>query len=83
MKKLFLLPLLLFVAMVTFAQRPITPPDIYKIQSVSDPQVSPDGKWVAYVLSTPDSVKDKSDADIWMISWDGKESIKTYWQQRR
>jgi Tol biopolymer transport system component len=75
MKKLFLLPLL-FVAIVTVAQRAITPSDIYRIKSISDPQVSTDGKWVAYVLSTPDSVKDKSDADIWMISWDGKESVK-------
>jgi len=75
MKKIFLFPFL-FLAIVSFAQRPITPSDIYKIRSTSDPQVSPDGKWVAYVLSTPDSVKDKSDTDIWMISWDGSESVK-------
>jgi dipeptidyl aminopeptidase/acylaminoacyl peptidase len=71
-----ILPALLFVATISLAQRPITPSDIYNLKSVSDPQVSPDGKWVAYVLSIPDSVKDKSDTDIWMISWDGKESIK-------
>jgi dipeptidyl aminopeptidase/acylaminoacyl peptidase len=75
MKKLFLLQLL-FIALSSFAQRGITPSDIYRIHSISDPQVSPDGKWVAYVLSSPDSVKDKSDTDIWMISWDGKESVK-------
>ncbi|HRG80309.1 MAG TPA: S9 family peptidase, partial [Cyclobacteriaceae bacterium] len=75
MKKIYLVPLL-FLALNVVAQRPITPSDIYKIRSVSDPQVSPDGRWVAYVLSTPDSVKDKSDSDIWMISWDGKESVK-------
>ncbi len=75
MKKLFLLPLLL-VTLSSVAQRGITPSDIYRMRFISDPQVSPDGKWVAYVLSSPDSVKDKSDTDIWMISWDGKESIK-------
>ena len=75
MKKLFLLPIL-FIALTSIAQRSITPSDVYKIRSISDPQVSPDGKWVAHVLSTPDSVKDKSDTDIWMISWDGKESVK-------
>ena len=58
------------------AQRAIRPSDIYRLKSVSDPQVSPDGKWVAYVLSTPDSAKDKSDADIWMINWEGTESVK-------
>jgi dipeptidyl aminopeptidase/acylaminoacyl peptidase len=75
MKKLYLLPIL-FIALTSVAQRGITPSDIYRMRSVSDPQVSPDGKWVAYVLSSPDSVKDKSDTDIWMISWDGKESVK-------
>src|SRR5437762_5422845 len=72
-----LLLLLLFVAsFASSAQRSLKPNDIYKLKSVSDPQVSPDGKWVAYVLSTPDSAKDKSDSDIWMISWDGSESVK-------
>ncbi|MBS1507917.1 MAG: S9 family peptidase [Bacteroidetes bacterium] len=64
------------IASVSFSQKPFSPSDVYKIKSVSDPQLSPDGKWVAYVLSTPDSAKDKSDADIWMVSWDGNESIK-------
>ncbi|MFM8743898.1 MAG: S9 family peptidase, partial [Cytophagales bacterium] len=58
------------------AQKSFTPSDVYKMKSISDPQPSPDGKWVAYVLSTPDSAKDKSDADIWMTSWDGNESVK-------
>jgi dipeptidyl aminopeptidase/acylaminoacyl peptidase len=72
----FILPLLVCAFSATFSQKPFTPSDVYKIKSVSDPQVSPDGKWVAYVLSTPDSTKDKSDADIWMVSWDGNESVK-------
>ncbi len=76
MTKTILLILLSLISLKTFSQKPITPSDIYKIKSVSDPQISPDGKWVAYVLSTPDSVKDKSDSDIWMISWDGTESVK-------
>ena len=71
-----LLSLILGVSFMATAQRAIRPSDIYRLKSVSDPQVSPDGKWVAYVLSTPDSVKDKSDADIWMINWEGTESVK-------
>ncbi len=65
-----------FASFCSLAQRSINPSDVYRLKSISDPQVSPDGKWVAYVLSTPDSVKDKSDSDIWMISWDGTESVK-------
>ncbi len=73
----FIFPcLLLFASIVTMAQRGISPSDIYRLKSINDPQVSPDGKWVSYVLSTPDSAKDKSDADIWMINWEGTESVK-------
>ena len=71
-----LILLLLVLPLYTMAQRGIIPSDVYKLKSLSDPQLSPDGKWVAYVLSTPDSAKDKSDADIWMIGWDGGESIR-------
>jgi dipeptidyl aminopeptidase/acylaminoacyl peptidase len=68
--------LLSAICFASFSQRALKPSDVYKLKSVSDPQVSPDGKWVAYVLSTPDSAKDKSESDIWMISWDGSESVK-------
>ncbi len=71
--------LLIFFSLASFcstAQRSITPSDVYRLKSISDPQVSPDGKWIAYVLSSPDSAKDKSDSDIWMINWEGTESVK-------
>ncbi len=76
MRDFKLIILLCFLSVKMFSQHPITPSDVYKIKSISDPQVSPDGKWVAYVLSTPDSAKDKSNSDVWMISWDGTESVK-------
>ncbi len=76
MSKTALIILLCLTGLSSFAHQPIMPSDVYKIKSISDPQVSPDGKWVAYVLSTPDSAKDKSNSDVWMIRWDGKESIK-------
>lgn len=75
MKNIFIF-MLCWGSFAAIAQNPFTPSDVYKMKSIADAQPSPDGKWVAYVLSTPDSVKDKSDADIWMISWDGSESVK-------
>ncbi|MES1222904.1 MAG: S9 family peptidase, partial [Bacteroidota bacterium] len=57
-------------------KRPVSPIDIYRLQHVSDPHVSPDGKWILYVLSTVDTIKDKRNSDIWMTSWDGKENIQ-------
>jgi len=60
----------------TPAKRPIRPADLYRLPSLSDPQLSPDGKWVSYTLSTIDSVKDSRNADIWMVSWDGSQDIQ-------
>jgi len=58
------------------AKRPITIDDMHKLKSVGDPQRSPDGKWVAYVVGTTDVEKDKRDSDIWMASWDGKQQVR-------
>ena len=55
----------------TAAKRPLRIGDMYRIKAVGSPEISPDGKWVAYTVSTTDSAKDKSDGDIWMASWDG------------
>ena len=51
--------------------RPLKLDDLFRIKNVGDPQVSPDGQWVAYVVSTTDVKADKSDSDIWMVSFDG------------
>ncbi|GAB3272235.1 S9 family peptidase [Larkinella harenae] len=57
-------------------RRPIQPSDILRLQNITDPQVSPDGAWVAYTLSSVDKEKDKRNNDLWMISWDGKQSVQ-------
>jgi dipeptidyl aminopeptidase/acylaminoacyl peptidase len=61
-----------------FAQqkRPLRSGDLYLLKDVRDPELSPDGGWVAYTVTTVDSAKDKSDNDIWMTSWDGATTIR-------
>ncbi len=46
--------------------------DLSNFKEVRDPQLAPDGQWVAYVVSTTDVKEDKSVAQIWMTSYDGK-----------
>src|SRR5689334_1571896 len=58
------------------AARPIAVDDLNMVRTVSDPQVSPDGQWVAYVVGTVDAEKDKRDSDVWMISWDGATDLR-------
>jgi len=43
---------------------------------LGDPQVSPDGKWISYTMTTIDSLKDSRNSDVWMISWDGTQDIR-------
>jgi dipeptidyl aminopeptidase/acylaminoacyl peptidase len=60
---------------VPSARRTLSPDDFYRVQDVSDPQVSPDGAWVAYVVTTNDRQSDEARSAIWMVSWDGKERL--------
>ena len=69
----------LFTASVLVAQpakRLLTVDDMHKFHDVRDVQISPDGNWVAYTVSSVDTAADKSDTDVWMASWDGKEQIR-------
>ncbi|MGH8937953.1 MAG: DPP IV N-terminal domain-containing protein, partial [Actinomycetes bacterium] len=50
--------------------------DILRERVVSDPQLSPDGSWVAYTVSAADTAKDRWDSDVWMTSWDGRRSLR-------
>ncbi len=58
------------------AKRPITLDDLARIRAVSGPQLSPDGKWVAYTVETTDAEKDTQDTDVWMTSWDGTAHVR-------
>ena len=57
------------------AQRPITIDDYFQIHEVHDPQVSPDGQWLAYSVKTPLLNEDKNEERIWMIPTAGGDPI--------
>jgi len=63
------------------AKRPLKLDDLARVREVRDPQVSPEGQWVAYVVSTIDVKEDKSAAHIWMVSFDGKNDRQITWSQ--
>jgi dipeptidyl aminopeptidase/acylaminoacyl peptidase len=50
--------------------------DLFRFLRVSDPQVSPDGKQVAYVVATVDLAANKSSSAIWLAAADGKGEPK-------
>jgi dipeptidyl aminopeptidase/acylaminoacyl peptidase len=57
-------------------QKRMTFDDVIALKSVSDAQISPDGKWVAYVVSKADMVADASDPDLYLVSTNGGDPIR-------
>ena len=55
--------------------RPITVDDVFEIREVRDPQITYDGKWVAYTVSTMSLKEDKTEVRIWMVPAEGGEAI--------
>jgi dipeptidyl aminopeptidase/acylaminoacyl peptidase len=49
----------------------ITAGDLYQISSLSDPQFSPDGRWLAYVHTTIDRLADGYKSAIWLAALEG------------
>ncbi len=55
------------------APRPLTAEDLLQLATVDDPQISPDGAWVAYTVATLDLEKDKSETALWAVPTGGGE----------
>ncbi|HET7563537.1 MAG TPA: hypothetical protein VFJ96_00985, partial [Gemmatimonadaceae bacterium] len=56
--------------MLAQQQRPITQDDLYHFKWVADPQISPDGKQVAYVLVTINAKHTGYETSIWTVPTD-------------
>ncbi|HFE65066.1 MAG TPA: S9 family peptidase, partial [Caldithrix sp.] len=54
------------------AKRPIQFEDMFAMGRVADPQISPDGQWIAYTVTYYDIAKNSHNSDIYLISADGK-----------
>ena len=55
--------------------RPITIDDYFQIQAVHDPQLSPDGQWVAYSVDKATLKIDKNETRIWMVPSTGGDPL--------
>jgi dipeptidyl aminopeptidase/acylaminoacyl peptidase len=63
------------IALPVAPQRPITIDDYFQIHEVHDPQMSADGKWIAYSVKTAILKTDKNEERIWMVPAAGGEAI--------
>lgn len=51
----------------------LTEMDIFQIEFVSDPQISPDGKKIIYVRQFCDIMSDRRYSNLWIINFDGTD----------
>jgi dipeptidyl aminopeptidase/acylaminoacyl peptidase len=75
----------LLVAMASLVAQParhrLTLDDLGTFHEVRDPQLSPDGQSVAYVVSTVDVRADKTNTHIWLASYDGQSNRQLTFSQ--
>ena len=58
------------------AKRPLNLDDLARLHDVAAPELSPDGHWVAYTVSSVDSKADKRVTHVWMANWEGSEELQ-------
>ena len=56
------------------ARRGVTPEDYFAFETVSDAHISPDGRQVAYVLTTVDQKRNRRDNSVWLVPVDGRSA---------
>ncbi|MFQ6046911.1 MAG: TolB family protein [Gemmatimonadales bacterium] len=49
--------------------------DLFAMKRVGDPQISPEGEWVAYTVTETNLEEEKSETRIWMVPTAGGEAI--------
>ena len=48
--------------------------DYYRLKSVGQPRISPDGRWVAYTVSTPVEETNGNVVESWLVAADGRSA---------
>jgi dipeptidyl aminopeptidase/acylaminoacyl peptidase len=71
---LFVLFLGLHFSLGDDATRLLRPEDFAALRNVDEPNISPDGQSVAYVVGTVDLAKDKQPQNLWLAKTDGSEN---------
>src|SRR2546427_12030733 len=76
----FIFALLVAANISAFAQdgskHPLTFTDMIGMHRVAEPEISRDGKWVAYTVTTPDMDANRGASNIWIVSTAGGAGIQ-------
>ena len=64
----------LHISLGADSKRLLKPDDFAALRDVDEPNISPDGQTIAYVVGTVDLKKDKQPKNLWLAKWDGSEN---------
>jgi dipeptidyl aminopeptidase/acylaminoacyl peptidase len=56
--------------------RPMEIDDLFRAKRLGDPQISPDGKWVAYTVAEVNKEENRVRSDIWLVSVETDERVQ-------
>ncbi len=72
MRSVLYILFLLFIGLYATEKKPFTIETLYQIKNVSDPQISPDGQKIVYVVTEYNMFKGSSNSDLYLMDTDGK-----------
>jgi dipeptidyl aminopeptidase/acylaminoacyl peptidase len=64
------------LAAQSLQKRSLSVDDIYRMEDVGHAQTSPDGKWIAYTVTSIDREADKRRSSVWMVNWEGTQDLR-------
>ena len=73
MKKIIWIVLVL-ISTSSFAQEKFDYMDVFQLEWVSDPQISPDGQKIIYTRNYNDVMTDQTYSNLWIINFDGTDN---------
>jgi dipeptidyl aminopeptidase/acylaminoacyl peptidase len=56
------------------SRRLVTADDLFRLRLVFDPQISPDGEWIVYVVQRTDLEKNQYFSNLWLVRCDGTDA---------
>jgi dipeptidyl aminopeptidase/acylaminoacyl peptidase len=73
MRSLGVLLLVLGLAVPAWAAHPLQVEDLQRLSRLSDPQVSPDGSWVAFTVQRSDVARNRGFTNLYLVSSSGAQ----------
>ncbi len=56
--------------------RPLAIEDYYRMKNVGSPDMSPDGRWVAFDVTQRVETTNGTDSEVWLVSTDGSSPAR-------